>query len=94
MESLLQKPQDPLDIDIDQVAKSFSDLLKYPNLSSAHFLEDPSSEFLNVHTQWTFVDVIGKEKPSFIQQYSILKSSIATGLPIISASTPIPYANV
>lgn len=94
MESLLTRPQNPVDIDIEKVAKSYSDLLKFPTLSSANFQDSSSVEFLNVHTVWTTVDVIGKEKCSIVKSYSVLKSSLAGGQPIVSVTTPIPYSNV
>jgi len=91
MESLIQSPQDPLDI--DKVAKSFANLLNTPYLASADFLQD-SPDFLNIQSQWTFVDTTAKEKPLFVRQFSILKSSLSSGTPIVAASAPIPYASV
>ncbi|CAL8125984.1 unnamed protein product [Orchesella dallaii] len=71
-----------LKAEVDKVVETWVDVLKIPTLSDAYIRED--ANFLNVATKWSVHDAAKKENLSFARTFSILKSSLGFGSPVVS----------
>ena len=90
MQSILNNGTCPgKDINVDEVSKTFSELLKVPTITKAQFDHD-DEHVLCFSTEWCYSDVVQKEKSSFVKTYTLLKDSLTTGKgsPIVYESLP------
>ncbi len=79
------------EISVEEVARTFSDLLKIPTITRAHF-EDEDENLLIISTEWRLSDVVKKEKSTFVKTITVLKNSIdsGNGNPAVYESSPLP----
>ncbi|ODM91045.1 Acylamino-acid-releasing enzyme [Orchesella cincta] len=73
--------------DVKSVVDTWIDLAKIPTVGGAYILEDDN--FLNVVTKWAVTDIAKKDGVCFARTYSVLKSSLESGNPIISTPGPV-----
>ncbi|CAL8149489.1 unnamed protein product [Orchesella dallaii] len=68
--------------EVDEVVETWIDVLKIPTLSEAYIREDDN--FFNVATKWSVNAAAKKENLSFARTFSVLKSSLGSGNPVVS----------
>lgn len=77
--------RDPLpDPEVKEIVDTWVDALKIPAFVGAYIGENEN--FLNVNSKWTADDAAKKERLIFARTFSVLKSSLGSGTPIVSSS--------
>lgn len=76
-------------LDVDKLAKMYTEILKTPMLSSAKVTTDDEN-VLTIYTEWSLDDMTNKDRTTIAKNYTVLKNSLDSKLaPLVWSTAPV-----